>query len=371
MPESPEELFTQVIAAARADLLKLWEEGDRFIGKLPPACPNEIDFKDHVGRNYYQCQPHLWQCYWQGGVVENPSLKIDLFGQTYHVQARPVFDPIKQYSDKNRFYEMFKRKTPSVNLHYGYVIELGVREIPDLTQAMILSDTCRDVYLPERIYGYGQVRDKREEGFAWDNFGRKIFIDKFYVSNQQVNEWRLLTGETDKMLLERKSWPAPAVLNSKDQKSYCSFFGKRVLEAKLFDAATMPPSDLKNSMPDRVLRQQTPWHRDLSKTFLGMARINPDYQLTPLDCQLAQVQGCPFKLFTTDSTSWIGINYPLGFYPESFVNIIGPDQDLKLSSRFFPPGSEWHELGVRTSWKDDDQAKNLPVAFRCYEEVAQ
>lgn len=369
LPETREELFSQVIAAAGPDILKLWEEGDTFIGKEPPTCPDELVFQASVGRSYYQCQPHFWQCYWHGGVTKAPSLKVDLFGQTYHIEARPVFNPIKEYSDKPRYYRMFKRENPGINLHYGYVVEIGVREIPGFYQPMVLSDSCRDVYLPERIYPYGQEKNQKDEGLVWDNFDRRIFIDKFYVSNQQVNEWRLLSGQSSKFISDRTLWPFPALLDRKEQKAYCNFFGKRVMEAHLFDAATMSPGDLKNSTPERVLRPKTPWQRDISKTFIGKARVNDDYQLEPLDCQLAQVEGCTVRLFSTDSTTWMGINYALGYWPESFFNPFEPDKNLKLSSHFLPAYSEWHELGLRSSWSGE-QGKELAVAFRCYEEVA-
>lgn len=367
-PESPGKLFTQVIEAAQPKILKLWEEGDLFFPKGGTKCDAEISHEKFVGRSYYQCNPHFWQCYWQGGVKENPSIEIDLFGQTFHVKARPVFDPIPFYSTQPRYYELFKRKSPDLNLTYGYKIEIEVQEISGKTQPMILADSCRDTYLPQRIYGYSKPKDKRDKGFLWDNFDRNIFIDRFYVSNRQVNEWRALTGEFHKMEPDRKKWPKPAFLNSKDQKAYCSYFGKRLLEAKLFDAATMSPSDLKNPLPDTVYRPDTPWQRDISKTFLGVARINPDYQLTPLDCQLAEVQGCLEKYFTTDSATWMGMNFALGFYPEALQNFIEPDKNLKKSSRFYAPASPWHELGILSEW-DGTQAENLPVAFRCYEEV--
>ena len=364
-PEAPEELFTQVIAASSAEILKLWEEGDRFIKSENLNCPEEIIFDKSVGRNYYQCQPHFWQCYWQGGVEEDPTIKIELYGETYHVRARASFDPILDFSTYPRHYEMFSRKDSQndLGLNYGYIVELEVIELPGLSQPLILSDTCRDVYLPERVYGYGQ------KGPTWDNFGKKIFIDKFYVSNQQVNAWRLQSGQKEKIIKDRKLWAHPALLSLDEQKAYCSFYGKRLLEAKLFDAATMTPVDLKNLRPEKVLRPKTPWQRDLSKTFLGVSRINPDYQLTPLDCQLAQVKGCKEKHFTTDSVSWMGVNYALGFYPESFDNPVEPEKNLKLSSVFLPPDSEWHELGLRSTWNGIQE--NLPVAFRCFEEVAK
>ncbi len=367
-----EKLFTQVITSALPEVLKLWEQGDRFIGKEGTKCPLEIDFEKKVGRSYYQCQPHLWQCYWQGSVMQNPLIKIDIFGQTFHVEAKASFPAISAYSEESRFYQMINRPGSGINLNYGYVVELIVREIPGLSQSMILADTCRDTYLPQRIYAYGKPKQRTDEGFIWDNFDRHLFLDKFYVTHQQVNEWRVLTGALDKLTLDRKLWPEPSLLNLEDQIKYCAFFGKRVLEAKLFDAATMSPSDTKNPMPEKVLHPQTPWQRDLSKSFLGMARINPDYQLSPLDCQLAQVQGCAQnKFFTTDSATWMGFNYGLGYYPESLINEVEPSKNLKLSSKFLPASSEWHELGVRSNWKGQQGIDDLPpIAFRCYEEVS-
>lgn len=236
-----------------------------------------------------------------------------------------------------------------------------------MSQSMLLADTCRDAFLPQRIYGYGKVPDKRDDGFLWDNFDRLLFIDRFYVTNQQVNEWRKFSK---KLLIEdRKLWPLPALLPRKEQIDYCAFLGKRLLEAKLFDAASMTPPDLKNPLPEKVPRPETPWQRDLRKTFLGMARINPDYQLTPLDCELAQVEGCPSRFASSDSASWMGMNYSLGFYPESLRNFIEPEKNLKRSSKFFAPASTWHELGLRDTWSGEQSDKE-PVAFRCYEEVS-
>jgi hypothetical protein len=362
-PISSEKLFAQVIQAAQPQIQKLWEEGDRFIGNDGLKCDSEILFDQKVGRSYYQCQPHFWQCYWSGGVKKETALKIEMFGQTFHIRAKASFQPQPVYSTEPRFYEILRGPYQGLDFHYGALVELTMDEVPDMTWPVVLTDTCRDVYLPERIYGYGK------QDFTWDNFDRKIFIDKFYVSNQQTNEWRILTGSADKVVTDKSKWAHPSLLNLQDQNKYCSFWGKRVLEAKLFDAATMTPSDLKNPLADRVQRPQTPWQRDIGKTFLGMARINSDYQLTPLDCQLAQVKGCQEKYFSTDSVTWMGINYALGFYPESLINFIDPNKNLKLSSKFHPPEASVHELGIRGKW-DGKLDPNLPVAFRCYEEVS-
>ncbi len=365
-PEFPEELFSQVIQASLPQINKIWEDGDALLLNHDLKCPEEILPSNKVGSSYYKCQPHFWQCYWQGGVLKNPKIKVELYGRTFHVNAVSVFNPIESYSKRNRFYEIQKILTRGLKLKYGVKIELRVEELPEFSQPLLLTDVCRDVFLPERVYAYGK-QDKKEN-FIWDNVGRKIFIDKFYVSHQQVNEWRWLIGQKDKIILSRDEWYRPALLNHKEQISYCAFWGKRVLEAKLLDAASMTPVNREEAFSTRVLRPQTPWQRDLSKTFLGMAKINPDFQLTPLDCQLAQVYGCEESFFGTDSVTWMGLNYTLGFYPEALINPISPELNLKISSNKLPANSDWHELGLRSNW-EGEQTSQLPVAFRCYEEV--
>ncbi len=363
-PDTDDKLFTEIIRASEPALLKLWADGHSMV-KGPVRCKEELILEKKIGRAYLDCQPHLWQCFWQGGVTgDSPSLKVDLFGQSYHVVANSSFPAIPSYSEYPRFYEMMKLTGSHLNLHYGYKIQLSVRELPGLRQDLLLTDSCRDTYLPERVYGYGK-RPASGEGFLWDNFGRRIFVDRFYVTNQMVNEWKILTQGS--INPDRSVWPLPAILSLTEQKEYCSFLGKRLLTAEIFDAASMTPTDFKNPKPLKVVRAQTPWQRDLGKSFLGVARINPDYQLTPLDCQLAQVEGCNEKYFTSDSASWMGMNYPLGFFPESLENTIEPKLNLKASSRFLSPSSPLHELGVRTHWSGEVQSPG--VAFRCYEEV--
>lgn len=367
-PQTQDKLFTQVIKAASMKISHLWEEGDKYITKKGLNCTKEIEFDKSVGRSYYQCNPHFWQCFWSGGVIDNPSLEIDLFGQTFHVKARPAFSAIPSYSNDSRYIEFVKPQEPGLHISYGHQVELEVAGIAGKKQTLILNDTCRDTYLPQRIYGHGKGQGIRDLEFVWDNFDRNIFIDKFYVTNRQVNEWRIFQGNENKIVKDPKNWPKPAILRRQEQVEYCRFVGKRLLEAKLFDAASMPPSDFKNPQTTSIYRPATPWMRDLSKSFLGVARINPDYQLTPLDCQLAQVQGCPEKYFTTDSASWNGVHYLLGFYPESMNNFYDPPKNIKMSSRFQSPASHWHELGLYSEWNGEQEVK-LPVAFRCYEEV--
>lgn len=364
-PDTDDRLFTEILNAAEPRILSLWSEGHRYL-KDSTQCKEELFPDPKIGASFYDCQPHFWQCYWQGGVTgESPTVKVDLYGQTYHVVANSVFPAIPEYSPYSRFYRLLKLPGAGLNIHYGMEIELSIRELPGLSRKAILTDSCRDTYLPERIYAHGK-RPAKGDGFIWDNFGRRIFVDRFYVTNQMINEWMLLKGEKLHSS-DRREWPRPALLSISRQREYCSFLGKRLLTTEIFDAASMTPVDFNNPKPAKVVRAQTPWQRDITKSFLGVARINPDYQLTPLDCQLAQVQGCQERLFASDSASWMGMNFPLGFWAESLENNIEPAMNLKLSSRNLPPASPWHELGARSSWKGEQE--DVPVAFRCYEEV--
>ncbi len=368
MPKTDEELFSRIIQNSLPMITKIWEEGIQNFPELSLNCPNEVNSITNVGEGYFQCQPHFWQCYWEGGVKRDSSLTIKYLDKKYHVKASPVFEPITEFSNSKRFYKREKIISEGIKIKSALIVELVVEEIPGFSQRLALFDTCRDVYLPQRVYLYGNKSGQKKE--TWNNLHRKIFIDKFYVSNQQVNEWRILSSQRDKIILDKNLWHRPALLNLDEQIKYCSFWGKRVLEAKLLDAASMTPTEINNPSSEATLRPQTFWQRDIGKTFLGTARINPDFELTPLDCQLVEVKGCEEQFFKSDSASWMGVNYSLGFYPESLMNMFEPDQNLKLSSKFLPPSSEFHEIGKRTYW-DGYQKEQLPVAFRCYEEVVE
>ncbi len=98
----PAKLFTQVITSSLPEIRKIWEQGDRYLGNEGINCPKEFAFDAGVGRSFYQCQPHFWQCYWEGKIVGNPLIKIEMFGQTFHVSAKASFEAIPFYSDEPR-----------------------------------------------------------------------------------------------------------------------------------------------------------------------------------------------------------------------------------------------------------------------------
>jgi hypothetical protein len=366
LSQNEQELFNRIIAKGMPEVKKLWEQGKLLFPKHKFECPEEVVHKKNVGVSYYQCQPHFWQCYWTQGILEKPEIPVKIDEVTYHLQAMPSFAPQEIFSKRNRYYQIERLNSSELSTKFGMKIELKVKEIENLTQISILFDTCRDTYLPQRVYPYGHQSDEDKE--EWDNFYRHIFVDKFYVSNEKVNQWRLLTSKSELVIKDREKWFMPAILDLNEQIQYCSFWGKRLMEAKIFDAASMTPGDMNNPESNYLLRPHTFWQRDIKKTFLYLMRENPDYELTPLDCDLVQVAGCKESYFSTDSSTWIGMNYSQGFYAESLWNSISPDKNLKPSSRDLSASSLLHELGKKSTW-DGTQKEDRPVAFRCYEEV--
>lgn len=250
------------------------------------------------------------------------------------------------------------RQGAGINSRSGYLTEIEIPQL-NLKQKVFLANTCHEMYLPERTYAYGEVLDSRDKGVLWDNAGRRIFIDKFYVAEGDVSEWRNYNGDDFTTVTPWK----PAKLLLQDQKNFCAFHGKKRLTAHFFDASQMTPADLSIKYPDMIVRPDTPWQRDYQRTFLAEAK-NEEFKLSKRDCSLAQVLGCEENFFMTDSVSWSGVSYGLGFEEEVFDNPFDDELDLKKSSRLLPAASSWHKLGRRSK-----SSENTPYAFRCYREI--
>lgn len=295
----------------------------------------------NVGSAYLECNPDGWQCLWDN--IDQVSYTLGT--STFHLKGNPKLSFIK-------------REIQGVKQISGYLGEVEIVELKK-KQKIFLARTCHEVYLPERTYAYGEVKDVRDPGFIWDNSGRKIFIDQFYASEREVAEWKNHLGEN---LVTDTPWK-PAKLIKAEQEEFCSFHGKKLLMAHLFDASQMTPVDLNIKFPDMVIRPDTPWQRDYNRTFLKESK-NPEYRLTSRDCGLAEVKGCPETYYMNDSVSWSGVSFGLGFEEESFYNPIEPEYDLKKSSRYESASSPWHKLGRRSKTVDDGK-----YAFRCYREL--
>lgn len=334
-------------------------------------CPEFIVPDPKVDPRYLSCNPLFWECYWSKGVKKTPELRVEHEGQVFHIEA------IQKKNGK--FGKLASSPT------WSYQVELRIRELPEYPIHLALFNSCQDFYLPERVYAYGVSQTSRaQDVFLWDNFGRNLYLDRFPVSNREINQWISLHPKMNHLKIDEvKKLPFPAThLNLAEQKEYCADSGARLMEPHLFDAASMIPSS-DETRPEVISPSATPWERDTGRTFLG-SEHNPK----PEDCKKAAVRGCAMYPYSTNSSTWMGLNYTLGFFPESF-RFVYDQFNTKFSSIFISPKSAWNRLGKRGIWSGEGHSpqdfgtgsldeenpflglEKIPVSFRCYREVLE
>ncbi len=341
-------------------------------------CPELILPDPQVGNRYLSCNPIFWECFWSKGIKKNPMLSFESEGQAFHLKSVKL--------DNGKFGKIITRSSLKTGSAPDWVfqVKIEVEEFPGQTLSLGLLNTCRDRFLPERVYAYGVSKTSRaEDVFLWDNFGRSIFVDRFPVSNREINDWAENNSKYMHLKVnEIKKWPYPAAhLSYKEQVQYCAEAGARLMEPLIFDAASLlPSSDI--YQPEVVTASATPWERDRGRTFLSN-ETSPTVE----DCKKAAVKGCKIYPYNTNSVSWMGMSDSLGFYPESFRSVYDRF-NIKFSSIFIPADSSWSLLGKRGIWSGEGNKpqdfstgsidenpflsfEDVPVSFRCYREGGQ
>lgn len=341
-------------------------------------CPELILPDPKVGNRYLSCNPLFWECYWSKGLSKDPSIQVEYEGQVFTLVAHQLesgkFGRIIAQSD------LSEGEAPT----WSYQVELNVKEFPGYKLHLALLNSCQDHYLPERVYAYGVSQTSRaQDVFLWDNFGRDIYLDRFPVSHQEVNQWAR-DRDSFKHLIKKnvQEYPYPAThLSSEEQKQFCAWRGARLMEPHLFDAGAMIPSS-DEKFPDVIAPASTPWERDRQRTFLvkeGKPKVE--------DCQRAAVKGCDLYPYSTNSVSWMGLGETIGFYPEAF-RAVYDRFNVKFSSIYLEAKSPWNSLGKRGIWSGEGHRpadfstgsleenpflalENVPVGFRCYREVVK
>lgn len=304
-------------------LMDVWEQGnlDRVSEKKNPECHALLKMKQLVSSEFFQCNPEYLNCF----------------------LADYSFYGYRPYKFQNKFYELDRLGNVILTFEKG-----------DDYFRLRLFDTCSDVYLPTKKYSAGT---KRENKYIWDNFDQNIFIDKYYVSNQDVLHWKKRTKREIKEE-ESKQLPfAPYLsLDRELMHQYCYEHGKKVVESRYFDAASYIP----NKEDDPKVVKKFPYHWT-KKRFVE-----------EFDCFNVYSKGCeskrPFKYFEGMSTSWIGMHYVLGGFMEFLPNKFDAEKNLKVSSFYLDNKSHWHEIGVRGEFGKNNStrtAKDIKVAFRC------
>lgn len=252
----------------------------------------------------------------------------------------------------------------------SYVFTL-VDKVTSLQLDVALSDTCHELYLEQNIYVYGAApKSSDNEDYQFDNFNRHIYFDQHLVTNSEVNEWikydqtAAITGLKKEAVGNNLFLPASS-LTLKQMNNYCSFKGKQLMLAHVYDAATFLTQE----------RYRSPYYWSKKKTD---TKINCEYIFSK-EC-LAEKKW----RMNSSSPTWAGLYDSLGGIAEVLRNPIDPESNLKASSFYFPRNSQWHRLGFRAHWDGEGNGfrnfnfkgidvynpeENFQVGFRCMREV--
>jgi hypothetical protein len=311
-------------------LLKKWKDGAtvKQWKNIQQFCP-DLKIKTKVDSSFSRCNATFFNC-----VLKKEKYKF------------------KDYGNRELYKVLSRQNSLEVGIpHFSIrtTIQMHKEEYH-----LDFEDSCRDVYLPQKNYGYRTEEKKRGRKFTWtwDNFDKNIFIDKFLVTNREVNEW-IATMKKD---IEKFTPPEnPSVYLTKDQmKDYCHFKGKTLASAQVLEAASFYPtagSDLPGGV---LLMNDYPWTRRKSESFLyRLSKPKFEHVLKKEDCKRAYTRDCfevmPFVNHKTTSSSWSGIFQTLGGPFEAIVNSY-EKINLRASSFYFEGKTPVHKVGKKLYW---------------------
>lgn len=315
--------ITQHMPMMVHELHTAWMEGDldRVSTKETLECKTLLNYKNQVSEEFFQCNQLYLNCY------------LSDFN----------FKGFKALKYQSNFFEYD---------HLGNLI-VTLNKDDDYFR-MKFMNTCRDVYLPKKKYSAGS---RKRQNFIWDNLDENVYIDKYYVSNYDVREWKKrLNLPLSKMEKKLPLFAPNTTLTAKEKQKYCFASNRKVLESRYFDAASYIPNKKQN--PKMIKKFPYHWTKKRS--------------VKKFDCFDVYYKGCEskrsFKFFEGLSTSWMGIDYVLGGYMEYLPNKFDATKNLKVSSFYFDEKSKWHEIGVRGELGKDNHSnskQDIGAAFRC------
>ena len=320
-----------------AEIHRVWIEGEesREWISAKDACLKEWKIDKKFDESLLRCSPQLLQCVYEFKKQKDFSFVVD-----------PKTSQIYRYLTRS-------------NVSHSHMKPSGVAVVIEDKQSkeqldLFLTDSCHEVYLEQRIYAYGEPPESKDvQDYRFDNFDQHLYLDRHLVTNAQINDW-ILFGNSDftkgLKISKGNDLFLPAVnLTELQMQNFCSFKGKQMMMAHLFDAATFLPMDLEDKTPAKNLRSPYYWTKKKS-----------EYKS---DCSLLYAEECllkePYRL-NSSSPSWAGVMDSMGGVFEAFRNPIDPDSNLKATSFYFPFKSQWHKLGFRASWDGEGiEARNF------------
>lgn len=317
-----------------SEIHRIWNEGEdsREWNIVKSDCLKHFKITTPFDESLLRCNPIVLQC-----------------NQLFNSKINYRF--VTPEGDDSSNPKVYRYLTKSNSSHLGMSAPGFLFTIEDKISRkhlnIFLNDQCHEIFLPNRIFAYGEeiVSKPNEEieDYRFDNFNQNIYIDRHLVMNSEINDWidfgnpsftkGLKKKEEDELFL-----PATQLTYSQ-MENFCSFKEKQVMLAHYFDAASFMPMDMDNSTPKD--NKRSPYYWSKKKT---------DFKP---DCSLIYAEECAAKkTFRLNSTSpsWAGVMDSMGGVFEAFRNPIDPESNLKASSYYFNFKSPWHKLGFRAGW---------------------
>tara|TARA_B100000029_G_scaffold216080_1_gene213914 strand:- start:1783 stop:3048 length:1266 start_codon:yes stop_codon:yes gene_type:complete len=334
----------QDLVLASQSLKKIWKEGrsNDLSYREFFKCEKSLKGLENLDLSYFRCNPNFIEC-----LLNKTNGKINY--KDKNGLSRSVFS--KREEGRKKFGKVITRWSEKGEFvpNFSYSVNLS---LDDTNLTLLLEDSCNDVFLPQRSYSYGRGQGKND--LIWDNFDQGIFIDKFQVTFRDILEWKKTLKQEYKSLKTLDLSESANGLTMEEMKDYCSYKGKKLLQAHVWDAATYIPQNYENVRPRNIVRNRYPWTRQLRKSFLWKSRNSSNFIFEKKFCKKAFTRDClnlvPYKNHSIESSSWVGLYQVLGGLPEVVFNPIQNNKNLKLSSFYFPSNSPWHELGKRAYW---------------------
>lgn len=309
--------LSKVVKQFMFHLEKRWAWGDleNYYSKKMLNCPDLILFDELVTSHYLSCNPRYLQCYFASNTYKKGKYEIKL----------------ESHEFKKEFMMNF-----TVWLNSKFIYKFAVN----------LKRKCQQVLLPEGSYFLETLG-----GNWWSNKGRKIYIDKFLVSRNDINLWK------GKSIYKVEEGGYPALdLSLSEKKKYCGYYGKKLLKAHFFEAAIRFPSD------DMKKLNPYPWNLYSQNSLQGLKK----QKISEALCRKAYLKECrekfQWKSYDTDAVSWLGIYQIFGGPVEEFDNIYEPHKKYKLASWDISFKSDKAKIGF-------EKASYQQAGFRCYQEI--
>jgi hypothetical protein len=311
--ESQKLSFDQGFSEFLTQLNKRWRYGDieGHWGTNNFECADIPRSLEGMNPEVLKCNPVYINCWLTGGI--------------------PKLDPI--IKTKNHVFHADTKNLSIIN-HGDLKIDF-VEKTTNTEFSVRLERNCHQAFLPEKVYSSGPDASSLD---VWDNYGRKIFVDKFYVSNFDVKFWK-----TKEFSINSNDLKPALNLTKAEQQEYCQYRGKKLLQNHIFEASTFFPSVYKKGY---LFKSKIPWAK--------IPKVNELITFTKKNCVKNFTKEClvdqKLNSFSNLSTSWIGIYHSLGSELESFDNIFHKAANLKVSSKYTSISSLWNMNSKRATW---------------------